>query len=459
MNIQSNSPPTADIKSLDLRHHWHPFTDHGALSEGDLRLITHADGPYIWEASGQKILDAMAGLWCVNVGYGRQEITDAVNAQMAQLPYYNTFFKTSHQPAAQLAEMLSTLTPENLDRIFFTGSGSESNDTILRVARTYWAAKGKPDKTTIISRKNAYHGSTMAGLSLGGMAAMHGQGGPLIPDIAHINQPYWYFEGGDIDPETFGINRAQELADTIDRLGEERVAAFIAEPVQGAGGVIIPPETYWPQIQKICDERKILLIADEVICGFGRLGEWFGSGHYDIRPDIISMAKGLSSGYLPIGAVAISAEIGEAIDHSIGEFTHGYTYSGHPTCAAAAIANLKILQAENIIENVRENLVPYFANAWAALGDHPLVGEARSRGMMAALELVSDKSGRKAFPNQGTVGTKCRDLAFANGIVMRAVRDTIIVSPPLILSHQQVDELIEKAWKTLDQTMNWINKQ
>ncbi|MFK5977723.1 MAG: aspartate aminotransferase family protein [Rhizobiaceae bacterium] len=452
MPAKPNSPSTAELKQTDLAHHWHPFTDHASLDDASLRVITHADGSYIWDGNGKKILDGMAGLWCMNVGYGRQEIIDAVSNQMAELPYYNTFFKSTHRPVVELAEKIASLTPGDLNHIFFTGSGSDANDTVLRLVRTYWASKEKSNKTIIIARKNAYHGSTMAGVSLGGMSGMHIQGAPLIPDIAHIKQPYWFHEGGDMSAHEFGIECAHDLEKKIDELGEDRIAAFIAEPVQGAGGVIIPPDSYWPEIMRICKSRNILFVADEVITGFGRLGDWFGSQYYDLKPDVIAMAKGLSSGYLPIGAVAFSDEIANVLRENAGEFTHGYTYSGHPACCAAALANLKIMEDEKLIERVKNHTAGYFAKKWASLGEHPLVGEARSVGLMGALELVPDKPARKKFKDEGEAGASCRDHSFNNGLVMRAVRDTMIVSPPLIITDEEIDEMVEKAWKSLDQT-------
>ncbi len=277
---------------------------------------------------------------------------------------------------------------------------------------------------------------------------MHG--GPLIPDIVHIDQPYWYDEGGDMDPDEFGLMRARALEEEIDKHGEGRIAAFIAEPIQGAGGVIVPPDTYWPEVMRICKERDILFCADEVICGFGRMGEWFGSMHYDLQPDMISMAKGLSSAYLPIGAVAFSEARAQEMFKTAGEFFHGYTYSGHPACCAAALKNIDIIEREGLIDRVRDHTAPLFAEKMKKLADHPIVGEVRTRGLLAAIELVPEKPSRKRFENIGTVGTLCRDHCFANGLVMRAVRDTMVCSPPLVITDEEIDELVEKAWKSLD---------
>ncbi len=453
MNRIDNHLPTAQLQAIDAAHHLHPFTDAAELNRLGTRVITSADGVYLTDSDGVRILDGMAGLWCVNIGYGRAELAEAARRQMAQLPYYNTFFQTAHPPAIELAARLAQLTPGDLNRVFFAGSGSEANDTNLRFVRHYWASQGKPDKTIVISRRNAYHGSTLAAVSLGGMAAMHGQGGLPIPDIEHINQPYWYREGGEMDPAEFGLARARELEEAIDRLGEDKVAAFIGEPIQGAGGVIIPPETYWPEIQRICDEREILLIADEVICGFGRTGAWFGSETFAIRPDIMTIAKGLSSGYMPIGASVISEKIATQFEADAGEFFHGYTYSGHPVACAVALENLRILEEEAIVDTVAERTAPYLKRRWLELGDHPLVGEARIAGMVGAVELVAEKACRRPFAaDEGAVGLICRNYSFANGLVMRHVGDKMIICPPLVISQAEIDELVALALKTLDQT-------
>jgi len=454
----SNTIDTAGLRQRDSAHHWHPFTDTRKLVSKGPRVITGAEGVYLVDSEGNRLLDGMAGLWCVNIGYGRTELADAASRQMKELPYYNTFFQTSHPPVIELGATLARLTPGDLDRFFFTGSGSEANDTVVRLVRTYWDVMGKPDKKTIIARHNAYHGSTVAAASLGGMKPMHAQSGLPIPDIVHIAQPYWFEEGGDLSPEEFGRRAAQALAEEVDRLGEDQVAAFIAEPVQGAGGVIVPPDSYWPEVKRICAERDILFIADEVICGFGRLGHWFGSQYYGLEPDLISMAKGITSGYLPLGAVAIGNRVAEPLIEGAGEFFHGYTYSGHPTCAAVAVENLRILAEEGIIQQVRERTAGYFQRAWATLADHPLVGETRSVGLMGALELVPGKPSRARFDEPGRVGELCRDLSLDNGLVMRAVRDAMIVSPPLVISEAQIDELVDKARLSLDQTLDKLGR-
>jgi putrescine aminotransferase len=411
---------TSEWQALDAAHYIHPFTDHAALSKKGTRVITRAEGVYLYESGGRRILDGMSGLWCVNLGYGRRELTDAAYKQMQELPYYNSFFQVAHPPAIELARLLSEVTPPQFKHVFFTGSGSEANDTVVRTVRHYWNVLGQPERTVIISRHNAYHGSTMAGASLGGMKPMHEQGGLPIPGIVHIRQPYWFGEGGDLSPEEFGLVAARALEEKILQVGPEKVAAFIGEPIQGAGGVIIPPSTYWPEIQRIVDKYGILLIADEVICGFGRTGRWFGSEYFGIRPDLMPIAKGLSSGYLPIGGVMVGDRVAEVMTVKAGEFNHGFTYSGHPVACAVACAAIKILRDERIVARVNDDLGPYLQRRWAELASHPLVGEARIVGLIGALELVKDKAKRQNFPDPGEVGVICRDLCIANGLVMRA---------------------------------------
>lgn len=451
MKATTNQRTTEQWQKMDTLHHMHPFTDHKSLHESGSRIITRAEGIYLWDSDGNRILDGMAGLWCVNIGYGRREMAEVAYKQMLELPYYNNFFKSTHPPAVELGAMLAEVTPGHMSRVFYTNSGSEANDTVVRMARRYWDIKGQPDKQVIISRENAYHGSTVAGASLGGMKPMHSQGGLPIPGIEHVEQPYWYLKGGDLTPDEFGVKAARSLEAKILELGVDKVAAFIAEPVQGAGGVIVPPESYWPEIKRICDAYDILLVVDEVICGFGRTGKWFGSDYFNITPDLMPIAKGLSSGYLPIGGVMVADRVGETLFEG-GDFNHGFTYSGHPVAAAVALKNIQILRDEGIVENVDKVTAPYLTKGWKALESHPLVGEARSIGLMGALELVKDKTSRRRFDKPGTVGMLCREFCFDNGLVMRAVEDTMIISPPLIISTEQLDEMLALAKKCLDLT-------
>jgi len=448
----TNHLPTAELQALDAAHHMHPFSTQADFQKRGARVITSASGVMLRDSEGEEILDAMAGLWCVNIGYGRDELAEAAARQIRELPFYNTFFQTTHVPVIALSARLAELAPGSLNHVFFASSGSEANDTNLRMVRTYWAEKGKPNKQIVISRWNAYHGSSVGSGSLGGMKGIHAQGGLPIPGIEHIDQPNWWAEGGDLSPEAFGLERARQLEAKIDELGEENIAAFIAEPVQGAGGVIIAPDSYWPEVMRICREHDILFIADEVICGFGRTGNWFGSQTLDLTPDIMTIAKGLSSGYQPIGGSIVSDEIAAVIGAC--EFNHGYTYSGHPVACAVALENLRILDEEKIVERVRDDTGPYLQEKFRSLADHPMVGEASIIGMMGSLALTPDVSARAPFAaDAGTVGYMVRERCFANNLIMRHVADRMIISPPLVISRGEIDVLIERAWKSLDQGM------
>ena len=449
--MTNKNPQTLEWQQLSNDHHLAPFSDFKQLKEVGPRIITHAKGVYLWDSEGHKILDGMAGLWCVAIGYGRDELADAASQQMRELPYYNLFFMTAHPPVLELSKVIAQIAPEGMNHVFFTGSGSEGNDTMLRMVRHYWAIKGQPNKKTIISRKNGYHGSTVAGASLGGMTYMHEQGDLPIPGITHIPQPYWFGEGGDMSPEEFGIWAANQLEEKILEIGVDNVGAFIAEPIQGAGGVIVPPDTYWPRIKEILAKYDILFVADEVICGFGRTGEWFGSDFYGLKPDMMTIAKGLTSGYIPMGGLIVRDEVVDVLNEG-GDFNHGFTYSGHPVAAAVALENIRILRDEKIIEKVQAETAPYLQKRLRELNDHPLVGEVRGVGMLGAIELVQDKATRKRYEGRG-VGMICRQFCFDNGLIMRAVGDTMIISPPLVISKDEIDELVTKARKCLDLTL------
>lgn len=446
----TNHMPTKELQALDAAHHFHPFTENAALARKGARIMVRGEGVWLTDSEGNRILDGMAGLWCTNIGYGRTELGDVAKRQMDELAYYNTFFQTTHVPAIALAAKLAELAPGDLNHVFFAGSGSEANDTNIRAVRRYWDIKGQPEKRVIIGRHNGYHGSTMGGGSLGGMAPIHAHGGK-IDGIVHIGEPNWWAQGGDMTPEAFGLMRAQELEAKILELGADKVAAFIGEPVQGAGGVIIPPSTYWPEIQRIVDKYGILLIADEVITGFGRTGNWFGSQTFGIKPHIMTIAKGLSSGYQPIGGSIFCDEVSEVLG-SHGDFNHGYTYSGHPVAAAVALENLRIIEEEGMIDHVRNVAHPYLNERWQALTDHPLVGEAKLVGLMGSIALTPNKASRAKFASEtGTVGYRCRERCFANNLIMRHVGDRMIISPPLCITPEEIDVLIARAKKSLDE--------
>jgi putrescine aminotransferase len=448
MNTKAN---TQRLQQLDQAHHLHPFTDLKDYSKKGGRIVSRAEHIYIYDTDGHQMLDGMSGLWCCNLGYSQQSIKEAIYAQLQELPFYNNFFKCSNQPAVELASALVEITPPQFNHVFFTNSGSEANDTNIRLIQRYYGVLGKPEKKCIISRHNAYHGSTIAAASLGGMSAMHAQINGL-DYIHHINQPHWFAEGGDDSPDDFGIRVARELEAKIDELGQDNVAAFIAEPIQGAGGVIIPPDSYWPEIKRICQERDILLVMDEVICGFGRTGNWFGCETYDLEPDLLTFAKGVTNGYIPLGGVMVGDKIANALLAHDGEFTHGLTYSGHPVACAAGLETVRILRESNIIETAARDIAPYFQRRLRELADHPIVGEVRGRGMFAAIELVKDKGSRERLAPNSEGSVFCRDTANAGGLMVRQTGDAMIMAPPLICTTAEIDILIEKLGQALDQT-------
>ena len=353
----TNQYQSAQLRELDALHHLHPFTNHKSLRAGGARVIVRGDGPYIWDSEGKRVLDGMSGLWTANVGHSRKELAEAAYQQMLELPYYNTFFRTTHPSVVILSRKLAELAPGNLNQVFYGSSGSESNDTAIRLIRQYWVIKGEPKRRIIISRKNAYHGSTIAAGSMGGMAHVHAQTYPLCEGFRHIMDPYWYGESQDGElAETFGIRAARALEDEILAVGPENVAAFAGEPVQGAGGVKIAPESYWPEIQRIVDKYGILFLADEVITGFGRLGTWFASEHYGIRPNLITFAKAATSGYIPLSGVIVDDKIVDALMAHDDDFNHGYTFSGHPVACAVALKISKSLSRRSSFRASR-NLV------------------------------------------------------------------------------------------------------
>ncbi len=449
----ATSYDTEALRRADSGHYLHPFTDHKALAEKGSRVMVRGEGIYVWDSEGRRVLDGMSGLWCVNVGYGRKELADAAYRQLMQLPFYNSFFNTANVPAIELASALVKVAPPGFNHVFYTGSGSEGNDTVVRMVRRYWDIEGQPQRKVIISRHNAYHGSTVAGASLGGMRGMHEQGDLPIPNIVHIEQPYHFENGRSMPVEEYGLLAARRLEEKILELGPERVAAFIGEPVQGAGGVIIPPSTYWPEIQRIVDRYGILLASDEVICGFGRLGHWFGAQYMGTRPDLITFAKGVTSGYVPMGGVLVGDRVARTLIDKGGEFNHGFTYSGHPVACAVALENLAILQREHLVEKVHGDTGPYLKTRFEALADHPLVGVAETCGLVAGLVLVRRKKPVETFAEELAVGMVCRGHMFRNGMIMRAVGDRMIIAPPLVITRAQIDEMIDLITYCLDETL------
>ncbi|MBK8457654.1 MAG: aminotransferase class III-fold pyridoxal phosphate-dependent enzyme [Phyllobacteriaceae bacterium] len=440
------------LQAIDAAHHMHPFSDHKELRAAGTRVVTHAQGPFIYDAAGAEILDGMAGLWCVNIGYGRDELADAAAAQMRELPYYNAFFKTTTPAAALLADKIASIAPKHINQVFFGSSGSEANDTALKIVRHFWAVEDKPEKNVIISRQMAYHGSTIAGTSLGGMPWMHNQTHGVVPGIRHVMAPYGFEmqEKGESEEE-FGRRAARAVEEAILAEGPENVAAFIGEPIMGAGGVKIPPKNYWAEIQRILKKHDVLLMLDEVITGYGRTGEWFAAQSMGIEPDTITTAKALTSGYLPLSAVLVGDRVANTLIEKGGEFFHGYTYSGHPVACAVALKNLEIIEREGLVDKVRERIGPYFGKVLKdKLGGHPLVGEVRTFGLLAGIEIVKDRETRERFLPAGSAAMKVRDHAIARGLMIRATGDTMILSPPLIWEETHVDMAADRLKAALD---------
>jgi putrescine aminotransferase len=447
---------TKHWQAIDAAHHIHPFSDTAALNKEGVRVITRANGVYLWDSEGHKIIDGMSGLWCVQVGYGNKELAEAGYEALKTLPYYNHFFKTTNPYTAELADKMAKLLPEGHERVLFASSGSEANDSALKLIRYYWNLKKKPHKKIHLSRELAYHGVTMAAASLSGLTPMHPQFDLPLPGFEKVPTPYWYGSKaayGDITPEELGRKVAEQLEKKILELGADNVASFSAEPVHGAGGVIFPPPGYWEEINRICKKHDVLLHTDEVITGFGRTGEWFGSITYGIKPDIMTMAKGLSSGYQPISAISLGERMGDAIAHANEELVHGYTYSGHPVASAVALKNLEVMERDKMVPRVKTDIGPYMQRRLRETFEgHPIVGEVRGIGLIAAIELVADKAKREFFPNIGDVGTHCRNYCFGSGLVSRAIRDTMVLAPPFIISESEVEEIIAKLKAAIDNT-------
>jgi putrescine aminotransferase len=451
------SNQTKHWQAMDAAHHVHPFSDTAALNKEGVRIITRGRGVYLWDSDGKKIIDGMAGLWCVQVGYGNEELAEAGYEALKTLPYYNHFFKTSNPWTIELAAKLATLLPAGHDHVLFANSGSEANDTALKLIRYFWNREGRLEKKIHLSRDYSYHGVTFAAASLSGLTPMHPQWDLPLPGFEKIPTPYWYGAKaagyGDIDPDAFGLLIAEKLETKILELGADRVASFSAEPIQGAGGVIFPPATYWHEVQRICAKYDVLLHLDEVVTGFGRTGEWFGAQTYRIAPDIMTMAKGLSSGYQPISAISLGTRMAATILSANEELVHGYTYSGHPVASAVALKNLEVIERERLVPRVKTEIGPYLQRRLReTFLDHPIVGEVRCVGLLAAVELVRDKRERKFFADPGTIGTHCRNYCFNDGLICRAIRDTMVLAPPLIIRENEIDEIVAKLKSAIDRT-------
>jgi len=443
---------TREYQTLDAAHHIHAFLDQKKLNAEGARVIVRGEGLNLWDTDGNRYLDGMAGLWCTYLGYGRKDLNAAAFKQMEELVYYNLFFHTTHPRVVELSELMFDILPPHYSHAIYTNSGSEANELLIRTVRRYWQIMGKPDKKILIGRWNGYHGSTLGTAALGGMKFMHEMGG-MLPDMAHINEPYWYAYEGDLSEDAFGLQAAAELESKILELGADKVAAFVAEPFQGAGGMIFPPATYWAEIQRICRKYDVLLCADEVISGFGRTGEWFGHQHFGFEPDTLSIAKGLTSGYIPMGGLILSHKMGETLVEKGGVFAHGSTYGGHPVAAAVAIANLKALRSEGWVERVRDDTGPYLQKLLRdTFAGHPLIGQIQGHGLVAALQFAENKTTRKRFANENDIAWHCRSVGFEEGVIIRSTLGRMIMAPALVASHSELDELVEKTKRAVDRT-------
>lgn len=445
----------ASLSDLDRAHVFHPYTSIAAQQRDGPRVLAEAQGVWIRDGEGRELLDAMAGLWCVAAGYGREEIADAMAEQARRLSYGHAFLAQSNEPGIRLASRVASLTPPGLDHVFFCNSGSEANDTIVKLVWYHWNLRGKPEKKKIIARQGAYHGVTLAATSLSGLPYMHALFDAPLPGFLHVRKPHHYREGVEGESEeAFAARLARELETRIEAEGPDTVAAFIGEPLMAAGGVIPPPRGYWRAVQEVLDRHDVLLIADEVVCGFGRLGVSFGSDFYDIAPDFMTVAKALTSAYYPVSGAVVSDrvwEVFEAASKEHGAVAHGHTTSLHPVGAAAALANLDILEREGLLERAAQ-IGPDFQRALRdAVADHPLVGEVRGEGLIAAVEIVEDRETRNPFPASDRVGLRLHEHGLDEGVICRAVGgDCLAFCPPLTISEEEFREAISRFGRALD---------
>lgn len=449
MTVQPNS-----IEGRDIAFHLHSYTNARKHEANGPIVMESGEGVHVTDTDGNRYIEAMSGLWSVAVGFGEQRLVDAAARQMQKLNYYHTFTHKSHGPAIELAEKLVGMAPVPMSKAYFTNSGSEANDTMMKLVRYRSNALGQPQKKKIISRTRGYHGVTLASASLTGLPNNHRAFDLPMSGVLHTTCPHYWREGRDGESEeAFATRCAEDLDAMIQAEGPDTVAAFIAEPVMGAGGVVVPPATYWEKIQAVLKRYDILLVADEVICGFGRTGQMFGSQTYGIEPDIMTLSKALSSSYLPISALLINERVYAPVaDQSseIGTFGHGYTASGHPVAAAVALENLKIIEERDLVANAREMGVLMQAGL-RTLADHPLVGEVRGVGLIAAIELVTDKAAKLSAQPPGDLAARGFAIMQKNGVISRAMGDALAFCPPLIVEKQHIDTIVETTARSLDE--------
>jgi len=455
-------PSLSNAAVRDIETVIHPYTNLDGFRTSGPMIIERGEGIHVWDADGRKYIEGMAGLWCTSLGYSEQELIDAASEQMKQLPFTHVFGGKSHERAAEAAERLKAIAPHKASKVLFCGSGSEANDQQMKLVWYYNNALGRPKKKKFISRIRGYHGVTVASASLTGLPNNHRDFDLPIAGVLHTDCPHHYrfAEPGETEEE-FSTRLAANLEKMILEEDPDTVAAFIAEPIMGAGGVVIPPEGYFPKIQAVLKKYDIYFIADEVITGFGRTGNMFGSQTFGIKPDSISVAKALSSAYVPIAAVTVGEEMYQAmIDESkkIGTFGHGFTYTAHPVAAAVAAKTLEIYEKRNIVGHVR-SVAPRFEARMKELNDHPLVGQARAKGLLGAVELVADKSSKANFDVKAGVGAMLQRNCEANGLILRAIGDTVAFCPPLIVKDADIDDLFDRAVKALDETEAFVTRE
>ncbi|MFL9869835.1 aspartate aminotransferase family protein [Paraburkholderia fungorum] len=447
-----------NLKQSDINHYLHPYTNLSLHREVGPMVIDRGEGIYVYDTEGKRYIEGLSGLFCASLGFSESRLADAADRQMRKLPFYHAFGHKSSEPAILLAEKLIAIAPVPMSKVFFANSGSEANDTAVKLIWYYNNALGRPNKKKIISRIRAYHGVTIASASLTGLQNNHRDFDLPIDRILHTDCPHYYrYANPGESEEQFATRCAESLEQLILKEGADTIAAFFAEPIMASGGVIVPPATYMEKIQAVLKRYDILLVADEVICGFGRTGNMFGSQTYGMRPDMIVMAKQLSAGYLPISALMVSDEIYRGLvseSEKIGTFGHGFTYSGHPVCAAVALETLRIYEEDGILEHVRI-VTPHFQGRLAELGKHPLVGEARGAGLLGAVELVANKETREPFSPSEAVAAHAGTRALTHGVITRALGDAFNLCPPLIITHDQIDQLFDASEKALDDTLAW----
>jgi len=452
-----------NFAARDVEALLHPNTNLVSHRSSGPLVLERAEGVHVWDASGKRYIEGLAGLWCTGLGYGNKELVEAAREQMEKLSFTHLFGGRSHEPAIQLAEKLKEIVPAPTSKIFFTSSGSEANDTQIKLVWYYNNARGLPKKKKIISRQRAYHGTTIATASLTGLPVFHADFDLPMARVVHTSAPHYYRYGAPGESEEeFADRMARDLEELILAEGPETVAAFIAEPVMGAGGVIVPPKGYFPKMQSVLRRYDILMIADEVICGFGRTGQMFGSQTLEIRPDTITMAKAITSAYMPLGAVTVSEPVYEAlVDESkkLGVFAHGFTYSGHPVAAAVAVKTLEIYERIDIVGRVKK-VAPAFKSRLDKLGEHPLVGETRGVGLIGGVEIVRDKEMRTSFDLKQGVGAKVAAFAQEEGLICRAVAgDTIALCPPLVISEDEIHTMFDCLERALDRGHAWVRAE